>query len=159
VKSLRSGRAITSSRRAIGLWCPSPYRVASASSASVAFSQVCERSNPNAEQAAKLWGHSPAGLFGYSHLLGGFPGGQTEYLRVPFVDKVPMGSAINRGLTFRMAQTPVQHYLPKLVKLIEDGKIDPSFVITHRAKLEQGPEMYETFRDKKDGCIKVMMRP
>ena len=290
------------------------------------FFSGCERSNPNAEQAAKLWGHSPAGLFGYSHLLGGFPGGQAEYLRVPFadvgpitvpdglsdeqvlflsdifptgymgaefcdikggetivvfgcgpvaqftirsafllgaerviavdmvperlamaenagaitidfmnedvyeriqelthgrgadacvdavgteahaaasfdsrldrmkvatylgtdrphvlrqaihntrnfgvvsiigvygglLDKIPMGSAINRGLTFRMAQTPVQHYLPKLMKLIEDGKIDPSFVITHKVALEQGPEIYRTFRDKQDGCIKVMMRP
>jgi threonine dehydrogenase-like Zn-dependent dehydrogenase len=290
------------------------------------FFSGCERSNPNAEQAAKLWGHSPAGLFGYSHLLGGYPGGQAEYLRVPFadvgpikvpdgladelvlflsdifptgymgaefcdikggetivvfgcgpvaqftirsaflmgaerviavdrvperlamarsagaitidfmsedvseriqelthgrgadacvdavgteahaaagfdsrwdrakvamylgtdrphvlrqaihntrnfgivsiigvygglLDKIPMGSAINRGLTFRMAQTPVQRYLRKLMKLIEDGKIDPSFVITHQVPLEQGPEMYQTFRDKKDGCIKVMMRP
>lgn len=287
---------------------------------------ACERSNPNAEKASKLWGHSPAGLFGYSHLLGGFPGGQAEYLRVPFadvgpikvpdgltddqvlflsdifptgymgaefcdikggetvsvfgcgpvaqfairsafllgaerviaidtvperlsmaeaagaitidfmkddvyeriqeltqgrgadactdavgtephtsasfdsmldrakvavllgtdrphvlrqaihctrnfgvvsiigvyggfVDKIPMGSAINRGLTFRMAQTPVQRYLPKLMKLIEDGKIDPSFVITHKVPLEKGPEMYRTFRDKQDGCIKVMMTP
>ena len=55
----------------------------------------CERSNPNAAKAAKLWGHSPAGLFGYSHLLGGFPGGQAEYLRIPFADvgpiKVPDG--------------------------------------------------------------------
>lgn len=90
------------------------------------FFSDCERSNPNAEQAAELWGHLPAGRYGYSHLLGRFPGSQAEYLRVPFVDKLPMGSAINRGLTFRMAQTPVQHYLPKLVKLIEDGKIDPS---------------------------------
>ncbi len=286
----------------------------------------CERSNPNAKMAAELWGHSPAGLFGYSHLLGGFPGGQAEYLRVPyadvgpiivpegltdeqvlflsdifptgymgadfceikggetiavfgcgpvaqfsirsafmlgaerviaidtvperlrmaeaagaitidfikedvydriqelthgrgadacidavgtephtaasfdsmldrakvamfmgtdrphvlrqainncrnfgivsiigvyggFVDKVPMGSAINRGLTFKMAQTPVQHYLPSLMKRIETGEIDPSFVITHKAKLEDGPEMYKTFRDKQDGCIKVMLTP
>ena len=286
----------------------------------------CERSNPNAAKAAKLWGHSPAGLFGYSHLLGGFPGGQAEYLRVPFadvgpikvpeglsdeqvlflsdifptgymgaefcdikggetiavfgcgpvaqfairsayllgaarviaidtvperlrmaeaagaitidfmkddvyeriqeltqgrgadacidavgtephtaasfdsmldrakvaiflgtdrphvlrqaihctrnfgivsiigvyggfVDKIPMGSAINRGLTFRMAQTPVQHYLPKLLRRIEAGEIDPSFVITHTAPLERGPEMYQTFRAKRDGCIKVMLRP
>jgi len=286
----------------------------------------CERSNPNAEAAAKLWGHSPAALFGYSHLLGGIPGGQAEYLRVPYadvgpaiipngisdeqalflsdifptgymgaefceikggetiavfgcgpvaqfsirsafllgaerviaidtvperlqmardagaitidfmqedvydriqelthgrgadacidavgtephtsasfdsmvdrlkvaaflgtdrphvlrqcitntrnfgivsiigvygglVDKIPMGSAINRGLTFKMAQTPVQHYLPKLLKWIEEGKIDPSFVITHRAKLEDGPGLYETFRDKKDGCIKVVLKP
>ncbi len=286
----------------------------------------CERSNPNAEMASKLWGHSPAGLFGYSHLLGGFPGGQAEYLRVPyadvgpikvpegltdeqvlflsdifptgymgaefceikggetivvfgcgpvaqfsirsafllgaerviavdtvperlkmaadagaitidfmkedvhdriqelthgrgadacidavgtephtsasfdsmldrlkvatftgtdrphvlrqainntrnfgivsivgvyggFVDKIPMGSAINRGLTFKMAQTPVQHYLPKLMNLIETGKIDPSFVVTHKAPLADGPGLYETFRDKKDGCIKVVLKP
>ncbi len=286
----------------------------------------CERSNPNAKMAAELWGHSPAGLFGYSHLLGGYPGGQAEYLRVPFadvgpikvpegltdeqvlflsdifptgymgadfceikggetiavfgcgpvaqfsirsafllgaerviaidtvperlrmaeaagaitidfmkedvydriqelthgrgadacidavgtepetaasfdsmldrakvaiglgtdrahvlrqainncrnfgivsiigvyggfVDKVPMGSAINRGLTFKMAQTPVQHYLPSLLKRIENGEIDPSFVITHKAKLADGPDMYKTFRDKQDGCIKVILTP
>ena len=76
-----------------------------------------------------------------------------------FLDKIPMGSAINRGLTFRMAQTPVQHYLPQLLKLIEDGKIDPSFVITHVASLDKGPELYKTFRDKKDGCIKVVLKP
>ena len=76
-----------------------------------------------------------------------------------FLDKIPMGSAINRGLTFRMAQTPVQHYLPKLLELIEEGKIDPSFVITHAAPLEKGPELYKTFRDKKDGCIKVVLKP
>jgi threonine dehydrogenase-like Zn-dependent dehydrogenase len=290
------------------------------------FYSGCERSNPNKPQAEKLWGHSPAGLFGYSHLLGGFAGGQAEYLRVPFadvgpikvpegltdeqvlflsdifptgfmaadfcnlkggetvaiwgcgpvgqfaiksafmlgaerviaidtvpermamarasgavvldfksedvyeriqeltggrgadacidavgtevdtgsgvdavvdrvkvatflgtdrphvlrqaihccrnfgtvsivgvyggfVDKIPMGSAINRGLTFRMAQTPVQHYLPQLMKRIQDGEIDPSFVITHQAPLEQGPELYKTFRNKEDGCIKVVLRP
>jgi threonine dehydrogenase-like Zn-dependent dehydrogenase len=76
-----------------------------------------------------------------------------------FVDKIPMGSAINRGLTFRMAQTPVQHYLPMLLELIEKGEIDPSFVITHRATLDDGPELYKTFRDKKDGCIKVVLKP
>jgi threonine dehydrogenase-like Zn-dependent dehydrogenase len=290
------------------------------------FYSGCERSNPNAKAAENLWGHSPAGLFGYTHLLGGFAGGQAEYLRVPyadvgpikvppglsddqvlflsdifptgymaadfcnlkggetvaiwgcgpvgqfaiksafllgaerviaidtvperlalaaasgaitldfmkedvydriqeltsgrgadacidavgtepetrsgfdamvdrvkvatfmgtdrphvlrqaihccrnfgtvsivgvyggFLDKMPMGSAINRGLTFRMAQTPVQHYLPKLLKRVENGEIDPSFVITHRAPLEQGPDLYKTFRDKKDGCIKVVLKP
>jgi threonine dehydrogenase-like Zn-dependent dehydrogenase len=76
-----------------------------------------------------------------------------------FLDKVPMGSAINRGLTFRMAQTPVQHYLPMLMERIQKGEIDPSFVITHRASLQDGPELYETFRDKKDGCIKVVLKP
>ena len=290
------------------------------------FYSGCERTNPDKEKAAKLWGNSPAGLFGYSHLLGGYRGGQAEYLRVPhadvgplkvpqglsdeqvlflsdifptgymgaefcniqqgdtiavwgcgpvgqfairsafllgaqrviaidtvperlalaqkagaetlnfrdediydrimtlsggrgadacidavgtepdtaasfdsvvdrikvatfmgtdrphvlrlaihccrnfgtvsivgvyggFVDKIPMGSAINRGLTFRMAQTPVQRYLPKLLRRIENGDIDPSVVITHRATLEKGPALYKTFRDKKDGCIKVVLRP
>jgi threonine dehydrogenase-like Zn-dependent dehydrogenase len=290
------------------------------------FYSGCERSNPSAKKAEKLWGHSPAGLFGYSHLLGGFAGGQAQYMRVPyadvgpikvpqglsdeqvlflsdifptgymaadfcdlkggetvaiwgcgpvgqfairsafllgaerviaidtvperlqlakdagattldfkkediydriqeltegrgadacidavgtepdtgsgfdavldrvkvatfmgtdrphvlrqaihccrnfgtvsivgvyggFVDKIPMGSAINRGLTFRMAQTPVQHYLPKLLERIEKGEIDPSVVITHRAPLEDGPGLYKTFRDKKDGCIKVVLKP
>jgi threonine dehydrogenase-like Zn-dependent dehydrogenase len=75
------------------------------------------------------------------------------------LDKIPMGSAINRGLTFRMAQTPVQHYLPQLLGRIEKGEIDPSFVITHRATLEEGPELYKTFRAKQDGCIKVVMKP
>jgi threonine dehydrogenase-like Zn-dependent dehydrogenase len=53
----------------------------------------------------------------------------------------------------------VQRYLPKLMKLIEDGKIDPSFVITHTAPLEDGPELYKTFREKQDGCIKVVLKP
>ena len=56
---------------------------------------LCDRSNPNAEVARKAMGHSPAGLFGYSHMLGGFAGGQAEYLRVPFADvgpiKIPSG--------------------------------------------------------------------
>lgn len=291
------------------------------------FYSGCERSNHDKAKAAKLWGHSPAGLFGYSHLLGGYAGGQADYLRVPFadvgpikvpnglsdeqvlflsdifptgymaadfcniqsedtiavwgcgpvgqfairsafmlgaarviaidtvperlalaasagaitidfkqddvydriqelthgrggadacidavgtepdatagfdsvvdrvkvatflgadrphvlrqainncrnfgtvsivgvyggfVDSLPMGSAINRGLTFRMAQTPVQHYLPKLLDRIERGDIDPSFVVTHRASLEEGPELYKTFRDRKDGCVKVVLKP
>ena len=76
-----------------------------------------------------------------------------------FVDKIPMGSAINRGLTFRMAQTPVQHYLPMLLERIEKGETDPSFVITRRASLAEGPELYKTFRDKQDGCIKVVLKP
>ncbi|HLI22663.1 MAG TPA: zinc-dependent alcohol dehydrogenase [Stellaceae bacterium] len=290
------------------------------------FYSGCERTNPDKKDAERLWGHAPAGLFGYSHLLGGYAGGQAEYLRVPyadvgpikvpeglddeqvlflsdifptgymaaefcniqhgdtiavwgcgpvgqfairsafllgagrviaidtvperlelaraagaetldflsqdiydalqqmtkgrgpdacidavgteadsrsgfdaridrvkaatfmgtdrphvlrqairccrnfgtvsivgvyggFLDKIPMGSAINRGLTFKMAQTPVQHYLPSLLERITKGEIDPSFVITHRARLEDGPQLYKTFRDKEDGCIKVVMKP
>ncbi len=57
------------------------------------FFSGCERSNPTKETAEKLWGHSPAGLFGYSHILGGYPGGQAEYLRVPFADVGPIKSS------------------------------------------------------------------
>jgi threonine dehydrogenase-like Zn-dependent dehydrogenase len=49
--------------------------------------------------------------------------------------------------------------MPGLMKRIVEGQIDPSFVITHRAKLEDGPELYKTFRGKEDGCIKVVMKP
>jgi threonine dehydrogenase-like Zn-dependent dehydrogenase len=288
---------------------------------------LCDRSNPNAEQAAKVMGHSPAGLFGYSHLTGGYAGGQAEYLRVPFadvgpirvpdgledekvlflsdifptgymaaenagieegdtvavwgcgpvgqfaiqsawilgagrviaidqiperlemarttgraetldfsgvkvydalmemtggrgpdrcvdcvgleadalatfdsvidkvkatlylatdrphvlreaiyccrkggtisvpgvyvglVDHLPFGAAMNKGLTFRMGQTHTQRYLEPLLKKVQSGEIDPSFVITHRASLEEGPDLYKAFRDREDGCIKVVMRP
>ncbi len=287
---------------------------------------LCDTSNPNAEIARKMMGHSPAGLFGFSHMLGGFPGGQAEYLRVPFadvgpikipselpdekviflsdifptgymaaenaqiepgdtvavwgcgpvaqfairsawmlgagrviaidrvaerltmaekgkaetinfdkedvydrlmemtkgrgpdscidavgaeahaggsvdamldaaktalhlgtdrphvlreairccrkggtlsvpgayvgvVDKLPFGAAMNKGLTMKMGQTHVQRYLPLLLGKIESGEIDPSFVITHRLKLNDAPKAYETFRDKKDGCIKVVLQP
>jgi threonine dehydrogenase-like Zn-dependent dehydrogenase len=58
---------------------------------------LCENSNPNAMLAEKMWGHSPAGLFGYSHLLGGFAGGQAEYARVPFADVGPI--KIENGFT------------------------------------------------------------
>ena len=287
---------------------------------------LCDRSNPNAEMAAKVMGQSPAGLFGYSHLVGGFAGGQAEYLRVPyadvgpikvpesltdeqvlflsdifptgwmaaenaeiepgdtvavwgcgpvgqfairsawmmgagrviaidgvaerlamardkgqaetidfndgdvyehlmemtngrgpdraieavgseahggglggiydkakqtlkiendrpnalreaircvrkggtlsvpgvytgFIDKFPMGPLMNKGITLKTGQTHVQRYLEPLLGRIVDGQIDPSFVLTHTVSLEQGPEMYKTFRDKEDGCIKVMLRP
>jgi threonine dehydrogenase-like Zn-dependent dehydrogenase len=286
----------------------------------------CDRSNPNAELARKAMGHSPAGLFGFSHMLGGFAGGQAEYMRVPFADvgplkiesnlpddkvlflsdifptgymaaencgiekgdtvavwgcgpvaqfaiksawmlgagrviaidrvkerlemartqgkaetidfdkqdvyetlqemtkgrgpdrcidavgceahgtggidavvdkakaavklttdrahvlrqaiyccrkggtvsvpgayvgmpdKIPMGAFMNKGLTMRSGQTHMQHYMPMLLKKIEAGEIDISFVITHRIKLAEAPEAYKTFRDKKDGCIKVVIQ-
>jgi threonine dehydrogenase-like Zn-dependent dehydrogenase len=288
---------------------------------------LCDRSNPNAQMAAKLMGHSPSGLFGYSHLLGGFAGGQAEYIRVPFadvgpikvpdglsddqvlflsdifptgymaaenaeiepgdtvaiwgcgpvaqfaiksawmlgagrviaidnvperlamaesqgkaetinfdqaavydrlmemtggrgpdrcidavgteahaggaigsvldkvkaatylatdrpsvlrevimccrkggtisvpgvyiglVDKIPFGAYMNKALTMRTGQTHTHRYLAPLLDKVQRGEIDPSFVITHRATLEDGPALYKTFRDKEDGCIKVVMRP
>jgi threonine dehydrogenase-like Zn-dependent dehydrogenase len=288
---------------------------------------LCDRSNPNAQMAAKVMGHSPSGLFGYSHLLGGFAGGQAEYIRVPFadvgpikvpdglsdeqvlflsdifptgymaaenaeiepgdtvavwgcgpvaqfaiqsawmlgagrviaidrvperlamaerhgraetinfddhdvydrlmemtrgrgpdrcidavgteahtggaigsvldkakaavylatdrpsvlrevimccrkagtisvpgvyigvVDKLPFGALMNKALTVRTGQTHTHRYLAPLLQKVQNGEIDPSFVITHRATLEAGPDLYKTFRDKEDGCIKVVMRP
>lgn len=288
---------------------------------------LCDRTNRNADKAAKLMGHAPAGLFGYSHLTGGYAGGQAEYLRVPYgdvgpirvpdglpdeqvlflsdifptgymaaenaeiepgdtvaiwgcgpvgqfaiqcawmlgagrviaidkvperlamaeahgkaevldfsavkiydalmemtagrgpdrcidcvgteadatasldslldkakaslmlgtdrphvlremiyccrkggtisvpgvyvgmVDKIPFGAAMNKGLTFRMGQTHTHRYLEPLLDKVQKGEIDPSFVITDRAPLAEGPELYKKFRDKKDGCIKVVMTP
>ena len=76
-----------------------------------------------------------------------------------FIDKVPFGAAFSKGLTLRMGQTHVHRYLPRLLAHIEKGHIDPSFVVTHRAKLEDAPRLYKTFRDKKDGCVKVVLKP
>jgi threonine dehydrogenase-like Zn-dependent dehydrogenase len=74
-------------------------------------------------------------------------------------DKIPMGQAMNKGLTFRMAQAHVPRWTGDLLRRIEEGQIDPSFVITHKAELSEGPQMYSKFRDKADGCIKVMLQP
>jgi threonine dehydrogenase-like Zn-dependent dehydrogenase len=286
----------------------------------------CENSNPNAWMAEKLWGHSPCGIFGYSHLVGGYAGGQAQYARVPFadvgpikvpeslsdeqvlflsdifptaymaaencniqpgdtvaiwgcgpvgllaircaymlgaervvsidrvperlrmarekggaetinyeqqsvhdtlmemtggrgpdscieavgmeahmpgplyaydrvkqalmletgrpialrqaimacrnggslsvpgvyggvLDKVPFGSVMNRGLTLKTGQTHMQRYMQPLLERIEKGDIDPSFIITHRLRLDDAPQAFQTFRDKQDECIKVVMRP
>ena len=76
-----------------------------------------------------------------------------------FIDKVPVGAAFAKGLTLRMGQTHVHRYLRPLLERIERGDIDPSFVVTHRVSLDEAPEMYQTFRDKRDGCIKVVLKP
>jgi threonine dehydrogenase-like Zn-dependent dehydrogenase len=75
------------------------------------------------------------------------------------VDKIPMGQAMNKGLTFRMGQTHVNRWTDDLLRRIEEGQIDPSFVITHTARLQDGPEMYKVFRDKQDSCVKVVLKP
>jgi threonine dehydrogenase-like Zn-dependent dehydrogenase len=74
-------------------------------------------------------------------------------------DKIPVGALMNKGLTVRTGQTHVKRWTDDLLRRIERGQIDPSFVITHSEPLSRGPEMYSTFRDKKDGCIKVVLKP
>jgi threonine dehydrogenase-like Zn-dependent dehydrogenase len=78
---------------------------------------------------------------------------------VGYADKIPLGTLMNKAITIHTGQTHVQRYTEPLLQKIVDGEIDPSFVITHQEPLERGPEMYKKFRDKEDGCIKVVLRP
>ncbi len=78
---------------------------------------------------------------------------------VGVMDKLPLGALMNKGLTVKTGQTHVQQYNKMLLKKIEAGEIDPSFIITHRVKLDDAPEAYKTFRDHEDGCIKVVLTP
>jgi threonine dehydrogenase-like Zn-dependent dehydrogenase len=89
----------------------------------------------------------PAGVLSIPGVYGGL------------VDKIPFGALMQKGLTLRTGQTHVNRWTDDLLRRIEAGEIDPSFVVTHTVSLEDGPKMYETFRDKKDGCIKVVMKP
>ena len=304
---------------------PFPIACGACNSCTTGLFSLCENSNPNAGMAEKLWGHASAGMFGYSHLTGGFAGGQAEYVRVPFsdvgpikiesdlpdekvlflsdifptaymgaemcdikpgdvvavwgagpvgllaissayllgaekviaidrfdyrlqmasekagaetinyddasvfealkditagrgpdacidavgleahsdigplqlydrlkqavrletdrgpalreailacrnggtvsiigvygglMDKFPIGSLMNRSITVRSGQCHVQRYTRPLLNRIEQGEIDPSFVITHRLPLEEAPNAYETFKQKQDDCVKVVL--
>jgi threonine dehydrogenase-like Zn-dependent dehydrogenase len=78
---------------------------------------------------------------------------------IGFTDKIPFGALMNKGLTMKTGQTHMKRYTEKLLAKIDSGEIDPSFVITHNRPLEQGPELYRKFRDKEDGCIKVVLKP
>jgi threonine dehydrogenase-like Zn-dependent dehydrogenase len=89
----------------------------------------------------------PAGVLSVPGVYGGL------------LDKIPFGAVMNKGLTIRTGQTHVNRWTDDLLRRIQEGQIDPSFVITHTVGLEEGPQMYETFRDKKDGCIKVVLKP
>ena len=74
-------------------------------------------------------------------------------------DKIPIGALMNKGLTLKTGQTHMQKYMPICLDLIEKGDIDPSFITTHEAPLEAGPDLYHTFKYKQDGCIKVVLKP
>ncbi|MEW9585680.1 zinc-dependent alcohol dehydrogenase [Paraburkholderia sp. DGU8] len=89
----------------------------------------------------------PAGILSIPGVYGGL------------IDKIPFGAAMNKGLTFRMGQTHVNRWTDDLLRRIQEGQIDPSFVITHTVSLDKGPQMYKVFRDKEDGCVKVVLKP
>lgn len=89
----------------------------------------------------------PAGVLSVPGVYGGL------------IDKLPFGALMNKGLTIRTGQTHVRRWTDDLLRRIEEGQIDPAFVVTHTVGLEDGPGMYKTFRDKEDGCIKVVMKP
>jgi threonine dehydrogenase-like Zn-dependent dehydrogenase len=89
----------------------------------------------------------PAGVLSIPGVYGGL------------LDKMPIGAVMNKGLTIRTGQTHVNRWTDDLLNRVLENQIDPSFVITHTEPLERGPEMYKTFRDKQDGCIKVVLKP
>jgi threonine dehydrogenase-like Zn-dependent dehydrogenase len=89
----------------------------------------------------------PAGVLSVPGVYGGL------------IDKFPMGALMQKGLTVRTGQTHVNKWAHDLLRRIVEGDIDPSFVVTHTASLERGPDLYKTFRDKEDGCIKVVLKP
>jgi threonine dehydrogenase-like Zn-dependent dehydrogenase len=74
-----------------------------------------------------------------------------------FVDKFPMGSFMNRGLTMRSGQCHVHRYMRPLLEHIQAGRLDPTFVITHRMNLEDAPKGYDIFVHKEDECMKVVL--
>ena len=75
-----------------------------------------------------------------------------------FIDKIPMGAAFAKGLTLRMGQTHVQKYMQPLLDRVMNGEIDPSFIVTHRRKLEEAPEAYREFKQKEDNCVKFVLK-
>ncbi len=78
---------------------------------------------------------------------------------IGLIDKMPLGMAFGKGLTFKMGQTHAHRYMRPLLEKIAKGEIDPSAIITHRMRLEEAPEAYRMFANKEDNCIKVVLRP
>jgi len=326
---VETGREVDTLKVGDRVVVPFPIACGHCNACAAGLFSVCENSNPNAGMAEKMWGHSPCGIFGYSHMLGGYAGGQAEYARVPFadvgpikiendmpdervlflsdifptgymgadmcditpgdviavwgagpvgqfaiasalmlgaerviaidrfpyrlqmarekakatdtinyeetpnvtellnemtagrgpdacidavgmeghhavgpihaydrikqaarleterphalrqaimscrnggtisvigayggfMDKFPVGSLMNRSLTIKTGQCHVQRYLRPLLQRIENGEIDPSFVVTHQMDLEDAPRGYEMFKNKEDDCEKVVLKP
>ena len=76
-----------------------------------------------------------------------------------FMDKFPIGSMMNRGLTIKTGQTHVHRYMRPLLQRIENGEIDPSFVVSHHLSLDEAPQGYEMFKHKHDNCTKIVLKP
>jgi threonine dehydrogenase-like Zn-dependent dehydrogenase len=89
----------------------------------------------------------PAGVLSVPGVYGGI------------ADKLPIGALMNKGLTVRTGQTHVNRFIHDLLRFIDEGRIDPSFVITHTAGLEDGPDLYRRFAFREPGCIKVVLKP
>ncbi|WP_114394484.1 zinc-dependent alcohol dehydrogenase [Oleisolibacter albus] len=107
---------------------------------------MLETERPMAVREA-IYACRPGGIVSIAGVFGGL------------ADKIPLGAMMNKGLTIRTGQTHVRRFATDLLRRIEEGQIDPTVVITHRLPLERGPEAYHTFRDKRDGCIKVVLSP
>ena len=112
-----------------------------------------------AKQALKLETDRPVAL--REAIMACRNGGTVSVIGVyaGFVDKFPMGSVMNRSLTIRAGQCHVQHYMRPLLERIQRGEIDPSFVITHRLRLDEVARGYDMFLNKEDGCEKVVLTP
>ncbi|MBJ7441731.1 MAG: glutathione-dependent formaldehyde dehydrogenase, partial [Sphingopyxis sp.] len=76
-----------------------------------------------------------------------------------FVDKFPLGAFMEKGLTLKTGQTSVQHYMPALLHAIVDGKIDTTFLISHRMSLEDAPKGYKMFHDNQNEVTKIVLKP
>lgn len=112
-----------------------------------------------AKQAMRLHSDRAVALRQAIHACG--KGGRVAVLGVflGLVDKFPMGAVVNKSLTIRSGQQHGQRYIPKLLKLIADGRLDPSYLLTHPMPLEEGPRGYELFKEKQDGCIRAVFHP
>ncbi len=75
------------------------------------------------------------------------------------MDKVPFGAAFGKGLTMKMGQTNMHKYLAPLLEKIQDGEIDPGFIVSHRLSLEDAPGAYKSFHDDQGEWTKVVLRP
>jgi threonine dehydrogenase-like Zn-dependent dehydrogenase len=76
-----------------------------------------------------------------------------------FLDKLPFGAAFGKGLTLKMGQTHVHRYMPQLMERVARGEVNPAEIVSHRGRLEDAPRYYQMFRDKQDGCTKVLLTP